>query len=223
MLRRFILTAAAAAAVLAGSAAYAASAGAAVQPRTVYSGEEAGFQAASLPGDPAPWHYRYVQAQVTLPDVTGAVDKAAFPGYGVSVRLTNGSESAVLGISTTPASGAYNPAFNLEKATSGATLGGAGCLNTESPAIAAGDTVVLAVYFDGSVIRYNVTDKTNPAKDFAGACADPAAGDSFTSVQIGAEFGVTPWSAAPPAVVNGYHRLAAFTHTVVTNRTGLRG
>lgn len=218
---KLLALAAAASAVLGGSIAAAATASASTP---VFSSEAAGFQASSLPGDHAPWHYRYVQAQVVLPDVTSNTDKAAFPGgYGASVRLSNAGEAAVLGISTTPASGVYNPAFNLEQAPTGKTLGGAGCLNTSSPALQAGDTVVFSLYFDGAAIHYNVTDKTSPAGDFSGSCTDPAAAGSFTSVQISAEFGVTPWSAAPPAKVNGNHRLVTFTNTVVTSRTGIRG
>lgn len=221
--RKYATWVVAAGLVLGGSILAAATAHAQAGP-AVYSAEAAGYQAASTPGDRAPWHFRYVQAQLVLPDVTSNTGKAAFPGgYGDSVRLTNAGSAAVLGISTTPASGVYNPAFNFEKATTGATIGTGGCLNTNSPAIQAGDTVVLSLYFSGSVIGYNVTDKTSPAGDFSGSCTDPAAGDLFTSAQIGAEFGVTPWSVAAPARVNGNHRLVTFTSTVVTSRTGIRG
>lgn len=189
---------------------------------TVNGVEEIGYQA----GDPtaaAPWHYRFVQAQVTLPDVTGNVDKAAFPGgYGVSVRLTNDTSSAVLGLSTTPGSGAYNPAFDLEYRVAGTPVA-TGCVQTNSKAIPAGDTVEFAIYFDGTHLNAGVTDESNAALDFSFSCTDPVAGDLFTQAEIGTEFGVTPWSAASLGTFNGQHDLAQFSNTVVTNRTGIRG
>jgi hypothetical protein len=211
------------AAIPLGVATAAATAAARVNTTTkVYSAEEAGFQAGSLPGESAPWHFRYAQAQVTQPDVTSNTDKAAFPGgYGVSVRLSNGTESAVLGISTTPASGSYNAAFNLEARPDGHTLGS--CADLNSPATPAGDTVEFSIYFDGTRLSWAVTDKTDSARSFSGSCTDPKAGDSFTQAQIGTEFGATPWSSSPPNAVSGHFRLAGFTSTVVTNRTGIRG
>lgn len=217
---RTVAAAAASAALLALGTAQLASAA------PVSTAEEAGFQGGLASAGSACngcWHFRYVQAQVTLPDVSGSVDSHAFGGYGLSVRLTNGSESAVLGISasTGGTDSTYNAAFNLESRPSGNTLGG--CVSTSSPATPAGDTVLLSVYFDGTRLSWNVTDKTDAAKDFSGSCADPDASDGFTQYQIGTEFGITPWSSAAPALVHGATRLAGFSDTVATNRTGIRG
>ena len=186
----------------------------------VHAPEEAGYQAGN-PLANSPWHYRYVQAQVTLPDVTGNVDKASFAGYGVSVRLTNVTESAVLGISTTPGSGSYSPAFVLEAAPTGGTIGS--CSDLNSKFIPAGDTVVFSIYFDGSHLSANVTDKDDATKDFAFTCTDPTPGDLFDQAQIGTEFGVSPWTSGVPTPPSGIHPLATFSNTVITNRTGIRG
>lgn len=192
-------------------------AGAAVSPPHTFSGEEAGFQAFGNG-----WHFRYAQAQVTLPDVTGAADTAAFPGYGVSVRLSNAASSAVLGVSTSTggSSSVYSPEFNLESSPSGSTIGA--CLSGGSDFIPAGDTVKLSVYFDNTHLSADVTDLTNHAHNFGFTCTAPA-GDSFDHAQLGTEFGVTPWSLSPPAAVSGNFRLATLTNTVVTSRTGIRG
>lgn len=214
------------AAVLCAGAAVLAALPAQAATAVAYSGEEAGLQA-GLAGPDAPchscWHFRYVQAQVTLPDVTGAVDAHAFAGTGFSVRLSNAAESAVLGISTSsgPGGGTWNAAFNLERRPSGSTIGG--CVSTASPAVPAGDTVLLDLYYDGHVLTWQAADKNNAALSFSGHCADPTAGDSFTQAQMGSEFGITPWDLAPPAMVSGNFRLGSLTNTVVTNRTGERG
>ena len=191
-----------------------------------YSGEEAGVQAGLVsPDSPCNgcWHFRYVQAQVTLPDVSGTVDAHAFAGTGFSVRLSNAAESAVLGLSTGsgPGGGSWNAAFNLEARPSGSTIGG--CVSTASPAVPAGDTILLDLYYDGHTLSWNAVDKNNGALSFAGHCSDPTAGDQFTQAQIGSEFGITPWDLTPPAMVSGNFRLGTFPDTVVTSRTGIRG
>jgi hypothetical protein len=196
-----------------------ASAGASVNSTThVFTKEEAGFQASSLPGDKAPWHYRYVQAQLSLPDVTGKADQAAFPGgVGFSTRLTDAAETAVLGISTTPASGVYNFAFALE-GSDGTTVS---CVNGNSLPSGAGDTVAMSLYFTGKAVQYNGTDKTT-GKVFSGSCSTP--NQAWTSVQVGDEFATdaygSPSGFTPPS---GNLRLGTFTSTAVTSRTGIRG
>lgn len=186
----------------------------------VANAEAAGYQAGDLPGtSTAPWHFRYAQADVTLPDVTSKTDQAAFAGYGVSVRLSNGSESAVLGVSTASSGGDYSPAFVLEGATDGHTVNG--CADLNSIFIPSGDTIRLELYYDGT-LHASVVDLTNSARNFNYTCAD--AGDSFTQAQIGTEFGFTPWDTAhSPAATSGVHGLATFKNTVITNRTGIRG
>lgn len=188
---------------------------------STFTREEAGFQASSLPGDPSPWHFKYVQASTVLPDVTGAAAAAAFPGgFGASVRLTDAAETAVLGTSTTPASGTYNFAFALE----GSNGTSVSCVNSMSLPSASGDSVTMSLYAtpDGYV-QYNGTDTSN-GKVFAGHCFTP--GQAWTSVQTGDEFAAdaygSPSGFTPPAPSRNF-RLNGFSNTVVTNRTGLRG
>ena len=221
-LRRRLLACAAVIPVTLGGLLAATTAHASVSPPHVFSQEMAGFQGGSLPGDPAPWHFRYVQARVTLPDVTGSADHAAFPGVGFAVHLANASGAAVLGISTATSGGPWNAAFVYEAKPTGAAIGG--CTGHSSPATPAGDTVQLSVYFDGNHLFAHVADLTDHSKDWDVTCTDPVVSDSFTVARVATEFGFTPWDTAHvPNAVSGNLRLNGFTNIVETNRTGIRG
>lgn len=172
---------------------------------------------------PAPWTYRYVQAEVTLPDITSKTFQAAIPGgYGASVRLTDGSQTADLGISTTPGSGNYNAAFAQEN-SDGKTYGTGSCLNGNSPAVQPGDRVVLSLYYDYAAGKVYAAeqDLTTPAGSFSNVCSDP--GQKFTNAQIVDGFAANDYAPASVGKVNGTHHLNTFTNTVITNRTGTRG
>ena len=213
---RFVIVACAALAVLGSGIAVAAGAGASVNPgTTVYTASEAGIQAHGNG-----WNFRYLQANITLPDITSNTFKAAIPGgYGGSLRLANGNQIVDLGISTTPGSGAYNAAFAVEY-SDGHTYG---CLNGDSPATPAGDTVTMTLYYSYAAggLSYGVTDRTRAGHDFSGTCSDP--GQFFGSAQIVAGFSVNDWTPATNVhAVSGNHRLVMFTNTVVTSRTGYR-
>lgn len=184
---------------------------------TVFTNNEAGWQAHGNG-----WNFRYLQDTVTLPDITNNTFKTAIPGgYGASLRLGNGSQIADLGISTTPTSGVYNAAFALE--FSNLTYGSGSCLNGASPAMQAGDTVTMTLFYDYAhgVLSYGVTDRTNSTQ-FMGTCSD--SGQLFPTAQVLAGFAANDWSAPSPVVhaVSGNHRLVMFTNTVVTSRTGIR-
>lgn len=174
------------------------------------------------------WNFRYIQEKVTLPDITSGTFLAAIPGgYGASVRLQDAAQTVDLAISTTPGSGVYNAAVAVEfpNHTVGFT-------NGASPAVAAGDTVMIDLFynysgfnFTGPVgqVNYSVTDLTSPAHSFSGHFSDT--GQFFNTARSGAGFTADDY-AAPPSpvhVVSGNHRLVTLTDTVVTNRTGVRG
>lgn len=187
---------------------------ASVNAGTVYTANEAGWQASGNG-----WNFRYLQADVTLPDITSDTFKTAIPGgYGASLRLANGSQIADVGISTTPASGVYNAAFAVEYSDAKTY----GCLNGTSPAMAAGDTVRMTLYYDyaSGNLSYGVADRTS-GKSFSGTCHD--AGQFFGKAQVVAGFSVNDWSPATGVhQVSGNHRLIMFANTVVTSRTGYR-
>lgn len=199
--------------VLGGLAVTALPAQASTNAGTVFTTSEAGWQAHGNG-----WNFRYLQDTVTLPDVTSNTFKTAIPGgYGASLRLGNGTQIADVGISTTPASGVYNAAFALE--FSNITYS---CLNGSSPAMQAGDTVTMTLFYDYThgVLSYGVLDRTNSTQ-FTGTCSDP--GQLFPTAQVVAGFSVNDWQAATNVhAPSGNHRLVMFTNTVVTSRTGIR-
>lgn len=209
--RRKILASAGIAAV-AAAIGMAAPAHASVNTSTVFTNNEAGWQAHGNG-----WNFRYVQANVTLPDITTSTFRASFARYGASLRLGNGAQIADLGISTTPDSTTYNAAFAVE--LSDATT--IHCSNTSSPGMPAGDTVTMTLFYDYNtgVLQYKVADHTN-STTFAGSCADP--GQFFGSAQVVAGFSADDWSPATVHAVSGNHRLVRFDSTVVTSRTGIR-
>lgn len=192
--------------------AFATPAHASVNAGTVFTSNEAGWQAHGNG-----WNFRYVQATVTLPDITTNTFKASFAGYGASLRLANAGQIVDLGISTTSSSITYNAAFAVE--LSDATT--IQCSNGASPGMPAGDTVTMTLFYDYNtgVVQYKVTD---PAKgtSFAGSCADH--GQFFNTAQTVAGFSVNDWSPAHVNPVSGSHRLVRFDNTIVTSRTGIR-
>lgn len=216
MSTKSMLAVAGAVAAAAALALSAPAAHASVNAGTVHTTNEAGWQAHGNG-----WNFRYLQATVTLPDITNATFRGAIPhGYGASLRLGNGSQIADLGISTTPSPdpGNYNAAFAVEY-SDGHTYG---CLNGASPVMAPGDTVTMTLFYDytGGNLSYSVADRTNHTS-FAHTCHDP--GQFFGSAQVVTGFSVNDWAAATGVhAPSGNHRLVMFNNTVVTSRTGIR-
>ena len=209
---RFRKTALAVCAVAGATLALAAPAHASVNAVTVYTSNEAGWQAHGNG-----WNFRYLQANVTLPDITTSTFRASFAGYGASLRLANGAQIADVGISTTPDSTTYNAAFAVELSDAHTI----NCSNTSSPGMPAGDTVTMSLYYDypAGVLQYKVADHDNGAT-FAGSCLDH--GQFFGSAQVVAGFSANDWSPATVHAVSGHHPLVRFNSTVVTSRTGIR-
>ena len=211
---RFRTAAIAASAVAAGAAiAFASPAHASVNAGTVYTSNEAGWQAHGNG-----WNFRYLQDDVTLPDVTSSTFQGSFAGYGASLRLANGSQIVDVGISTATSGGPYNAAFAVEYPDHSL-----GCSNTASPAIPAGDTVRMTLFYDytgSGNIRYSVSDTTQAGHNFSGTCHDPD--QFFGAAQVVAGFSADDWTPATVHPVSGNHRLIQFRDTVVTSRTGIR-
>lgn len=199
-------------------------AGASVSPTQLATHNVAGFQAHGNG-----YNYRYVQAQVTLPDITAASWQSSIPGgYGASLRLQDASQIADLGISTTPGSGVYNAAFALENSNStyACTANGG-----PSPQVPAGDTVKMTLYYNypgyttsgpAGQLGYSVADLTHPADSWSSTCMD--SGHWFSTARVVAGFTASDWAdesgITAPA---GNQRLVQFNNTVVTSRTGVRG
>ena len=228
MLRRIIL--AAAVATTGALAGFASPALAGTTPRvpapagSVFSTEQAGYQVSH-----AGRSYRFISATFTLPD---ASQYAANVGsFGLSVQGWGPAAVVVLGISTcatdscqtggNPVTDPWNAAIAVYGTKSHALITADGA----SPAMAAGDSVTEALYYNTGTgnVQAKVTDNTTLAVFTAAYHA--GLGQGFKAVRAGLETSaVSPWGApaftyaAPAAAVT----VATLGQVAITNTSGHR-
>jgi hypothetical protein len=192
---------------------------AAVRP-AVASPEQAGYVATGA-------RFRYVQTTVTLPDASKFASEVG--AYGLSVQLWSGAKIVVLGISTcTTVSCAPggNPAagepYNAAVAVFDQATGGMLHSDTNSPAMAPGDSVTLSVFYDraAGTDTFTATD-TTAGTSFTDTYQDPSA--SYQQARVGAEFGADPFHTAPYDAPADPVHLVKLSGIRVTDYSGQRG
>jgi hypothetical protein len=183
---------------------------AAVKP-AIASPEQAGYVATGA-------RFRYVQTTVTLPDATQFASEVG--GFGLSVQLWSGAKILVLGISTGTASPAepYNAAVAVFDRATGGSLH----TDTNSPAMAPGDSVTLSVFYDRATgtDTFTVTDATAHSS-FTDTYSDPSA--TYQQARVGAEFAVDPFHTAPYNAPPDPVHLVRLGGIRVTDYSGQRG
>jgi hypothetical protein len=186
---------------------------------TVYSVEEAGYQASG-----SGHRFRYVRATLRLPD---SARSPYTRGEGVSVQLRSANETVVLVIAATPGARVWNAGVKVERRQGqGGCMKKDGCfthVNTHSPPFGTGNAVSFNLYYDrhSGTLYYTATDSTL-GQAFVGWFPDPA--EQFTSARVGVEFGPNAWTPgsryAPPSAAR---QLASFTGVRFTAYNGSQG
>jgi hypothetical protein len=206
-IRRAAVAAAAAASLATGIALAAAPAGAATGP-PIATSNQAGYQVSGA-------QFRFVSTTFTLPHL------AAYPNAveGFSVKLRNGSETLVLGISD---EGPWNAAFAQEYPD-----GTIGYSDATGPNMASGDNVTASIYYarPSGEVFYTTTDNTTGTQ-FTGSFTDKPNGalESFTSARVTSDFATDEYMPAasftPPL---SREKLVAFKDSRVTTYSGHHG
>ncbi|MEP7026045.1 MAG: hypothetical protein ABJB47_20045 [Actinomycetota bacterium] len=148
--------------------------------------------------------------------------------FGLSVQLWSPDKVVVLGISTCTTvscsiggSPAPDEPYNAAMAVLDQATGGTLHADTDSPAMAPGDSVTLIASYDRAtgIDNFSVTDNTANTS-FTDTYVDPAA--TYQQARVGAEFSIDPFHTAPYSAPSDPVRLVKFSGIRVTDYSGQR-